>query len=76
MNAKLVKSGGQYVIQLDAELVESVGLREGDQLQVDAAGEAISIRPADGDADARRRFRRALDETNKRYGNMLRRLAE
>ncbi len=74
MIRKLSRHGDELVLVLDRGLLEQLKIDETTPLEVTTDGHALTVSPVDD--EHRRRFRAALESTNERYGETLRRLAE
>lgn len=76
MIKKLSKHGNSLALVIDKPILELLGIDEDTNLEVRAAGRGFYIEPQVADAVRDALFQRALDNTNEKYGEVLRRLAE
>jgi antitoxin MazE len=76
MRKKLTRQGNSAALVIDKPLLELLDLKAGGAVDVQTDGTSLLVRPVRS-LDARRRaaFARALAETNRAWGGMLRRLA-
>jgi antitoxin component of MazEF toxin-antitoxin module len=74
MSKTLVKHGDDYAIVLDKALMETLGIRPDTPLDFATDGNCLIVAPSAMTRDAK--FRAAMDDTFKKYGRMLKRLAE
>lgn len=70
---KLRKIGSSVGVILPKELLETLHLREGDQVFADAGQEALRITPYDPDFEA---AMQAFEKTRRKYRNALRELSK
>jgi len=74
MIKKLVKVGDRHALILDQAMLDAMGLREGDEVQVTQDGPGLRVVPAHiglGDARVKEHSRAIRDQ----YGDALKRLA-
>lgn len=76
MVCKLTKHGETYAIQLDRAMLDRLGIDENTELEVRTDGRAITFEPAEDAAKRSADLERFLKDTNDRYGEVLKRLAE
>lgn len=74
MVTKLKREGAEWVIPLDAGLLERLGFDEQTELEISAVGDSLVV--SVNDPARRQRFQEALAETNRQFGRALQRLAE
>jgi antitoxin MazE len=75
MIKKLSKHGNSLALVIDRPILDLLKIDEGTPLEVSTDGGSLVIAPV-RDAKRRKKFEQALAESNKRYGNALKRLAE
>jgi len=75
MTTKLVRHGYGYAVVIDRSTLEEWGVDEETPLDVHAVGADLLGSPV-RDEERRRKFREAIEETNRKYGDALRRLAD
>jgi antitoxin component of MazEF toxin-antitoxin module len=71
----LTKHGNSWALVIDKPVLELLNIEPQTPLKIRTDGQTLIIAPAD-DSARKRKFRKALDETNRRYGKALKRLAE
>ncbi len=71
MTARLRRRGDKYSIEVSKQIVDELALDHDSPLEVVSDGRSIIV----SQPGRRSEFRQALDETNERYGGMLKRLA-
>lgn len=71
----LTKHGNSYALIIDRAILELLKITPETPLEVSTDGKTLTIAPAT-DAKRRARFDAALDKTNRRYGRVLKKLAE
>ncbi|HUW31768.1 MAG TPA: AbrB/MazE/SpoVT family DNA-binding domain-containing protein [Planctomycetota bacterium] len=71
----LTKHGNSYALVIDKAILELLQIDPNQPLEITTDGEALTVRKV---ADRRRvrRFEKALNRTNRRYGRALKKLAE
>lgn len=74
MRTTLVKHGNSYALVIDQSIMELLKITPGTELDLATDGRSLIITPSDEIRDEE--FRAAVDKTHKRYGRMLKRLAE
>ena len=74
MVTKLKREGAEWVVPLDARLLERLGFDEETGLSISAVGDSLVL--SVNDPARRQRFQEALAETIKRLGPALQRLAD
>lgn len=75
MIKKLSKHGNSLAIVIDRPILELLGIDENTPLEIRTDGRAIMVEPVDA-AQRAADFEKALQDTNDRYGEVLKRLAE
>ncbi|MEX2288289.1 MAG: hypothetical protein WD648_14435 [Planctomycetaceae bacterium] len=75
MIKKLSKHGNSLALVIDRPVLDLLRIDETTSLEVSTDGESLLIAPV-RDKKRRKRFEDALADTNKRYGKVLKRLAE
>jgi antitoxin component of MazEF toxin-antitoxin module len=72
---RLTKHGNSLALVIDRSILELLRIDADTPLSITTDGECLVISPARG-AGRQRRFRRALEKVNRRYGRALRKLAD
>jgi antitoxin MazE len=72
---KLTRHGNSLALVLDKPILDLLGIDAETPLEVTTDGSRLRISPVQ-DAARRKKFEEALAEGNKKYGRMLKRLAE
>ncbi|MEX0979106.1 MAG: hypothetical protein WDZ48_09655 [Pirellulales bacterium] len=75
MIKKLSKHGDDLVLVLDRSILAQLQIDEQTALEVTTDGRTLVVSPVQ-DEEYRQRFQKALESTNERYGDVLKRLAE
>lgn len=75
MIKKLSKHGNSLALVIDRPILDLLEIDETTPLNISTDGRSLVISPAPA-PDREERFQKALESTNQRYGNALRRLAE
>jgi len=75
MVKRLTKHGNSLALVIEKPILELVGIDAETDLEVTTDGRCLVIAPAQ-DEKRRKKFREALAEGNRRYGKMLKRLAD
>ena len=71
----LTRHGNSYALVIDKPILELLNITDSTPLNITTDGTSLVISPAvNGDEDAK--FRAALKKAHKRYGRMLKALAE
>ncbi|MCH7493365.1 AbrB/MazE/SpoVT family DNA-binding domain-containing protein [bacterium] len=75
MTKRLVRHGNSWALVIDKPIRQLLDIEEGSLLELSLEGKCLVVRrvPDDGDPEE---FEKALESINKRYGKMLKRLAE
>ena len=71
----LQKHGNSYALVIEKAIMELLNIKPDSQLEVSTDGHALTIQPV-RDAKRAERFSQALDKTNQKYGQALKKLAE
>jgi len=75
MIKKLSRHGNSLALVIDRAILDLLNISEDTPLEVSTDGESLFVAPV-RDAERRKKFEQALEETNRRYGRALKRLAE
>jgi antitoxin component of MazEF toxin-antitoxin module len=75
MTKTLTKHGNSYALVIDKALMEILKIGPDTPLEISTDGRVLIIAPIE-DSKRKKKFEKALKETNKEYGRMLKRLAE
>jgi hypothetical protein len=75
MVKRLTKHGNSLALVIEKGVLDLLDIDSDTPLSITTDGRCLVIAPI-RDAGRHKRFRAALDEGNRRYGKMLRRLAE
>ena len=76
LDAKLTPHGKGLALVLDRSLLDALKIDENTPLKVTTDGRSVFITPQAADEARREKVRAALEDTNRKYGGMLKRLAE
>ncbi len=76
MVCKFTKNGETFTLKLDRAMLDRLGIDENTELEVRTDGRAITFEPAEDAAKRSADLDRILKDTNDRYGEVLKRLAE
>ena len=71
MITKLKRSGDDVVLVLDEALLQDLGLDENSEVEVSTDGKVLIVAPTRAE-----RFRKAMDEINRPYDGVFRRLSD
>ena len=71
----LTKHGNSWALVIDKPVLELLNISPDTPLKIRTDGQTLIVAPAD-DSQRRKKLRAALEETNRRYGKALKRLAE
>jgi antitoxin component of MazEF toxin-antitoxin module len=74
MVKKLTKHGNSYALVIDKPILELLNISDQTPLNVTTDGQSLVVTPTSEAHE--KKFRAAVDNTIKRYGKMLNRLAE
>lgn len=75
MVKRLTRTGNSLALVLDRPLLEATGIGPRTVLEISTNGDVIVITPVRGAARTRR-FKSAVDEINRQYAGVFKRLAE
>lgn len=75
MTKTLTKHGNSYALVIDKALLEILRIEPDTPLDISTDGRVLIIAPVE-DPKRKGKFEKALKETNRQYGKMLKRLAE
>ncbi|MFN3165868.1 MAG: AbrB/MazE/SpoVT family DNA-binding domain-containing protein [Phycisphaeraceae bacterium] len=75
MLKKLSKHGDSFALVIEKPILDLLGIDENTSLNVTTNGRSITFEPADA-AQRASDLERFLEDTNDRYGEVLKRLAE
>lgn len=77
MRKKLVRHGNSRAIVLDKTLLELLGIGEEDtEVSIETDGRCLTVRKAEAQDARAERFEQAMARCEKRYADVLERLAE
>ncbi len=71
----LSRHGNSYALVIDRGVMDLLEIGPDTPLSISTDGKCLVVRPVT-DAAREKRFRAALAETNRKYGKMLKRLAD
>ncbi|MDX1945791.1 MAG: hypothetical protein SFU86_10375 [Pirellulaceae bacterium] len=71
----LTKHGNSWALVIDKPVLELLNIQPDTPLKLRTDGQTLIIAPAE-DTPRKEKFRKALEQTNRRYGKALKRLAE
>ena len=74
MIKKLSKHGNSLALVIDRPILDLLKIDEDTPLEISTDGDSLVIAPV-RDAKRRKQFKKALKDSNRRYGNALKRLA-
>jgi antitoxin component of MazEF toxin-antitoxin module len=75
MIKKLTKDGNSWALVIDKPVLDLLKIKPETPLEISTDGHTLIVSPAP-DARRRAKFKAALDETNRKYGRALKKLAE
>jgi len=75
MIKQLTKHGNSYALVLDKPVLDLLKIEPGTPLEIKTDGQMLFVSPV-RDRKRKAKFRAALEETNRRYGRALKRLAD
>jgi antitoxin MazE len=73
---KLVRHGNSRALVIDKPILDLLNIAEDTEIEIITDGTALIMRPVRSDAERRRVFDVAMEETNRTWGSALKRLAE
>jgi antitoxin MazE len=71
----LTKHGNSWALIIDRPVLELLNIDPETPLKIRTDGQTLIVAPAE-ETGRKKKFRAALEETNKRYGKALKRLAQ
>ena len=75
MIKKLTKHGNSLALVIDKPVLDLLKIDADTPLEITTDGQTLIVAPA-GNPARKAKFKAALDETNRRYGRALKRLAD
>ena len=75
MKKKLTRTGNSLALVLDKPLLEQLGIDENTELEISTNGDVLVITP-ERDRVREKKLKKILDEIDRQYGGVFRRLAE
>lgn len=75
MTKTLTKHGNSYALVIDKAIMEILKIDPKTPLEISTDGRVLIIAPVE-DQQRKRKFKKALQATNREYGRMLKRLAD
>jgi antitoxin MazE len=75
MIKRLTKHGNSTALEIDRSILELLKISQDTPLELSTDGNVLIVSPV-RDEERQRKFREALEETNRKYGRALKRLAE
>jgi antitoxin MazE len=75
MKKKLTRTGNSLALVLDKPLLEQLGIDEGTELELSTNGDVLVMTPV-RDRARNKKLKKILDELDREYGGVFRRLAE
>ena len=75
MKKSLTKHGNSLALVIEKPILELIGADSETQFDITTDGHALVLTPIK-DASREKEFKKALDETNKKYQEVLKKLAE
>jgi antitoxin MazE len=75
MVKRLTKTGNSLALVLDKPLLEQLGIDEDTPLEISTNGDVLVVTPV-RDQARERKLKKALDEMDRRYSGVFKRLAE
>ena len=77
MIKNLTKHGNSYALIIDRPIMELLRIEPDTKLSLETDGKCITIRPVEPNADDQQaKLQNSLDKVNRRYGKVLKKLAE
>lgn len=71
----LTKHGNSYALVIDKPVMELLNITPETPLEITTDGQTLVLSPVH-DSSRERKFKKALQETNRKFGRALRKLAE
>jgi antitoxin component of MazEF toxin-antitoxin module len=75
MIKKLTQHGNSWALVIDKPILDLLKIDPSTPLEITTDGQLLMITPAK-DAKRKAKFKQALEETNRKYGRALKRLAD
>ena len=75
MISQLTKHENSWAVVIDQPMIDLLKIEPETPLEITTDGFVLTIKPMN-DANRRKRFEEALEETNREFGAVLRKLAE
>ena len=75
MISQLTKHENSWAVVIDQPMIDLLNIEPETQLEIMTDGKVLTITPMNT-TTRRKRFEAALEETNREFGNVLRKLAE
>lgn len=75
MISQLTKHENSWAVVIDQPMIDLLNIEPETQLEITTDGKVLTITPMNT-TTRRKRFEAALEETNREFGNVLRKLAE
>jgi len=75
MIKKLTRTGNSLALVLDKPLLEALGIDENTELDLSTNGDVLVVTPA-RDRARQKKLKKILEELDRQYGGVFRRLAE
>jgi antitoxin MazE len=75
MVKRLTKTGNSLALVLDKPLLEQLGIDEDTELELSTNGDVLVVTPV-RDRARQRKLKKALEEMDRQYGGVFKRLAE
>jgi antitoxin component of MazEF toxin-antitoxin module len=75
MIKKLTRTGNSVALVLDKPLLDQLGLDENTEVELSTYGQVLVVTPKRGPG-RERKFREIVDEINKKYAGVFRRLSD
>ncbi|HJT15812.1 MAG TPA: AbrB/MazE/SpoVT family DNA-binding domain-containing protein [Thermoanaerobaculia bacterium] len=75
MKKKLTRTGNSLALVLDKPLLEALGVDENTEVEVSTNGDVLVMTPV-RDRGREKKLRKILDELDKEYGGVFKRLAD
>ncbi len=75
MIKQLTKHGNSWAVVIDRPVMDLLNIEPETPLEITTDGQVLTITPVNS-TTRRKRFEAALEETNREFGNVLKKLAE
>ncbi|MEP6925706.1 MAG: hypothetical protein ABI954_14665 [Pyrinomonadaceae bacterium] len=76
IQVQVMKIGDGFVLPLSQEVVERLGIKEGGQIELSTAEDAVILRPSQTENNGQQEFRKLKNEMFERYTDVFTALAE